>query len=231
VVERLGESYGAYGYSGYLLGKRFVLTAWHGWEYFAREPQVAIFDYCAHSACDQPVYVSAELVVKVREYPRAQPQRDGGARDCPGDWVILELERDVEHLPPAPPLTLGAPLLGTAVYTLGYPCGLPLKLADGAQVLHLDAEGFRADLDTFTGNSGSPVFDAEQHALLGIVIEGQKGAGDFEPSPALRCYVSNRIDSRIGGQLSLPTQCFAAALAELPGLALTPTTQAYIGST
>ena len=211
VVERLAESYGDYGYTGYLIGPDRVLTCWHGWEYFSHAPQVAIFDYAARSSCDDLVELPSSSVYSVSLYPQSIASTPGDSNVCCGDWVVLKLERPVTDRVSAMPL-LAAPAVGRPVYTLGYPCGLPLKLADNARVLSRTSIGFRADLDTYTGNSGSPVFDAETHALLGIVIEAQKDEGDFEPSPTQRCYVSNRIDPRVTGQLVLGAPCFADAL-------------------
>ena len=215
VVERRGEYVGAYGYSGYLLSRRHVLTCWHGWEQFSHQPQVAIFGYCARADCDNPTTLSEQAVYSLKLYPRSMAPGDSSGQLCPGDWVVLELQRAVDHMIVGDPPVVAAAPQGRAVYTLGYPCGLPLKLADGATILSSGAAGFRSDLDTYTGNSGSPVFDAASHALIGIVVEAQKDEGDFEPVPSRGCYVGNRVDSRITGQLAVPAACFATALARI----------------
>ena len=63
----------------------------------------------------------------------------------------------------APPLALdlnGKAAKDTLVYALGYPTGLPLKLAGNATVQSVSGTAyFTANLDTFAGNSGSPVFN------------------------------------------------------------------------
>lgn len=215
VIERDGEALGGYGYTGLLIAPDLVLTCWHGWEAFSYRPHLALFDYALHADSRGPEWLSAEAVVEVAPYPERRP---GGAAMTPAadddasrDWVVLRLARPVRHLGTLAPLPLGTAASGDAVYTLGYPCGLPLKLADGAEVLTAGPRGFRANLDTFTGNSGSPVFDARTHALVGMVVEAQKGEGDFEPSPARGCYVTNRVDSHITGQLAVPASCLDLA--------------------
>jgi hypothetical protein len=55
----------------------------------------------------------------------------------------------------------------------GHPCGLPLKYSPGACVGEITENYFRADLDVYSGNSGSPVFCAETHELIGIVSRAQ----------------------------------------------------------
>ncbi|MCP4156146.1 MAG: trypsin-like peptidase domain-containing protein [bacterium] len=55
------------------------------------------------------------------------------------------------------------------VYVLGFPCGLPVKYAPGPVVESVGKAYFMACMDVYSGNSGSPVFDAESHELVGIV--------------------------------------------------------------
>lgn len=65
------------------------------------------------------------------------------------------------------------------VYTLGYPGGLPITYAGLASIRRNSAQDyFKTDLDSFAGNSGSPVINAETHIVEGILIEGFK---DFKP--------------------------------------------------
>lgn len=215
VVERHGEYVGAFGYSGYLLSPRHILTCWHGWEHFSHDTQVAIFDYQARSPCDNPTQLPGRCVYPLKLYPWATAASGGNGGPGAGDWVVLELEHAVDHMPAGKMPMIAAAVPGRPVYTLGFPSGLPLKLADGATILSADSAALRCDLDTFTGNSGSPVFDAINHSLLGIVVQGQKDEGDFEPAARAGCYVGNRIDSRITGQLAVPATRFAAALSRI----------------
>lgn len=215
VVERRGEYVGAFGYSGYLLSPRHILTCWHGWEHFSHDGQVAIFGYEARSPCDNPTVLPEHCVYPLKLYPWAAHPARGQDGPGAGDWVVLELERAVNHMPVRNTPVIAAAEPGRPVYTLGFPCGLPLKLADGATILSANSAELRCDLDTFTGNSGSPVFDAITHALLGIVVQGQKDEGDFEPAARAGCYVGNRIDSRITGQLAVPASRFAAAVSRI----------------
>ncbi len=212
VLERRVETWEAFGYSGYLLGPDAVLTCWHGWEQAAAEPQFAVFDYALRADGYAPTDLPPGRVYPIAPYPLARPAGAGGGDLCEGDWVILELGRPVDHLGALAAVRIAAPRRGDGVYALGHPRGLPLKLAANATVRDLDRGTFRADLDTYVGNSGSPVFCARTHALLGVLAEAQKGEGDFRPSPALGCYVSNRIERNVTGQLVVAATCFAAAI-------------------
>ena len=60
------------------------------------------------------------------------------------------------------------------VYVLGHPSGLPLKYAPGAQVRgNDDPSFFVANLDTYGGNSGSPVFNERTGEVEGILVRGE----------------------------------------------------------
>lgn len=212
VIERHGAVPGDFGYTGYLVGPDTVLTCWHGWEYFSGRAQVAIFGYSLGADGADGTELPVSQLRSVAAYPAAKPPPAVERGSCSGDWVTLRLEHPVTRLGHLAPPRLEAPRPGRAVYTLGHPLGLPLKLATGGVVLSASNGAFRTSLDTFAGNSGSPIFDADSHALVGLVIEGQKGQDDFEPAPARRCYVTNRIDGPAEGQLSVPAACFAAVV-------------------
>ncbi len=219
-LERLDGAPTDFGYTGYLLDAQTVLTCWHGWEHFSARAQVAVFGYARRDAHGDPLERPVAHVLPVAAQPASDPgpaatgtsgiatPRGGSARD----WVLLRLEHPVTHLGALAPPPLALPRAGRAVYTLGHPCGLPLKLADGARVLAVEGATFRADLDTFTGNSGSPAFDAATHALVGLVLEGQKDEGDFEPVPARGCYVARQVGRHLVGQSGVTTAAFAAAV-------------------
>lgn len=66
--------------------------------------------------------------------------------------------------------------IGTHVGIIGHPVGLPTKIAFGGEsvVRPNSAEGFfLTNLDTFGGNSGSPVFNAETGLVEGILVTGE----------------------------------------------------------
>lgn len=219
-LERLDGVPTDFGYTGYLVDAQTVLTCWHGWEHFSSRAQVAVFGYARRDAQADPLELPVSQVLPVAARPVSDPgaapvAADSAARPrggSPRDWVLLRLEHPVTHLGALEPPALALPRTGRAVYTLGHPCGLPLKLADRARVLAVDGASFRSDLDTFTGNSGSPVFDAASHALVGLVLEGQKDEGDFEPVPARGCYVAHQVGRHLVGQLGVTTAAFAAAV-------------------
>ena len=69
---------------------------------------------------------------------------------------------------------------------IGHPCGLPQKFADGATVRDNTPKAFFvANLDTYGGNSGSPVFNSSNQAVEGILVRGEN---DFVTNGT--CFVS-----------------------------------------
>jgi hypothetical protein len=60
------------------------------------------------------------------------------------------------------------------LYVIGYPLGLPAKYEPGAFVRDdTPPAHFIANIDGHEGNSGSPVFDAERHDVVGVHVHGE----------------------------------------------------------
>lgn len=89
------------------------------------------------------------------------------------DYAIVGLDRPVKNITPLPIYKEGISL-NAAVYCVGHPCGLPKKVAIGAKVLdNSPSTHFVTNLDTFAGNSGSPVL-TESDEVCGILVRGAK---------------------------------------------------------
>jgi V8-like Glu-specific endopeptidase len=100
---------------------------------------------------------------------------------APEDWAIIELDRDVVGRTPLVPDRSHPVQVNDAVYIIGHPEGLPLKIAGHAKVNAVLTNAFSTDLDALKGNSGSPVFLQSTHkviGLLGIAINGYQSVGD-----------------------------------------------------
>ena len=106
------------------------------------------------------------------------------------DWAVVELDRPVAGIEPLrAPAKQPALGVGTDLYVIGCPAGLPLKYAGNAAVRDFDAGRpyFLANFDTYGGNSGSPVFTGQTHELAGILV---RGAQDFAPADSRNCLRS-----------------------------------------
>ena len=97
-------------------------------------------------------------------------------REAAADFAVVRLDRNVSPQVPLPIQRSGAVAVNTPLYVIGYPSGLPAKVATGAHVIASNADFFRANLDTYGGNSGSPVFNATNDKVVGVLV---RGAGDY----------------------------------------------------
>ncbi|MET0385640.1 MAG: trypsin-like peptidase domain-containing protein [Polyangiales bacterium] len=90
------------------------------------------------------------------------------------DWALVRLDRPVRNHRVARVRRSGRVPDGQALHVIGHPVGLPTKFAGGANVRNNSpAAFFVANLDTYGGNSGSPVFNSETHEVEGILVRGE----------------------------------------------------------
>ena len=167
--------------SGFLVGSRLLATAGHcinnnnlartrfvfGFEMVdANMPRVTI--------SNDDIYSATSIV--------AHRLESAGA-----DYAVIKLARTVTGRAILPLRRTGKIADGREIYVIGHPSGLPLKYAPGAEVRDNDSEEFFvANLDTYGGNSGSPVFDETTHQVEGILVRGET---DFVSTGT--CRVSN----------------------------------------
>jgi hypothetical protein len=99
------------------------------------------------------------------------------------DWALIKLDRPVENLEEHTPLRVrreGKISDDTPCLCIGYPSGLPVKIAGGAAVRDNSNDAyFIANCDTYAANSGSSVFNAktedqqETPLVEGILVRGE----------------------------------------------------------
>ena len=103
------------------------------------------------------------------------------------DFALVRLDRAVHSRPITSLRRVGKIKNNANVYVIGHPSGLPAKYAPGAHVRdNTNSAFFVANLDTYGGNSGSPVFNQETHDVEGILVRGET---DFVFDD--NCWVSN----------------------------------------
>lgn len=154
--------------TGFLVEEDIIATAGH----FVDEDNVAdlriIFGYRMEApdtpvirAAGKNIYKGIKIIRRVK-----RSLNDGGS-----DWALVKLDREVKGQTTAV-LSAGSTVPGQSIYVLGHPCGLPLKYAPGASVHYIEDAYFGADLDIYSGSSGSPVFDSITHEVIGMVVRG-----------------------------------------------------------
>lgn len=164
--------------TGFLVNREMILTAGHIHDL---ESKLFVFGFkMANANAPQVFNIPNSQIHRAKEIIA---QRDDGPTG--DDFALVRLEKAVTDHRALPIRRTGQIPNGQAVQVLGHPRGLPLKFADGA---HVTGNGktsfFVANLDTYTNNSGSPVFNSNdvvggRHVVEGILVRG--GQRDFVP--------------------------------------------------
>lgn len=94
------------------------------------------------------------------------------------DHSIVQLDRDVVNRSPLPIRRTGVVANSDPLFVVGHGITLPMKAAAGAEVKNANGSTawFQSNLDTYGGNSGSPVFGINSGVVEGILV---RGAPDF----------------------------------------------------
>lgn len=163
----------------FLVGKDKVVTAGH----CASKKNVCsemkfVFDYSVIAKDSKPgnlisknrVYSCKKILEQKLIHKEGEPKMD---------YAYIQLDREVKGRKPLrlrkKKSKIPALKKDTKLLVIGHPSGLPVKIASGAKVLdNTKKEYFLANLDTFGGNSGSPVFNLEEQIVEGILVRGQK---------------------------------------------------------
>jgi len=156
--------------TGFLIGEDIVATAGHCMkDKFDCEHFSWVFDYKLKGPDDKKYHkVYPENVFTCKKILTSAYAR---GKDL--DFAIVQLDRKVEGRTPLELRTEGRVKDGTNLAIIGHPSGLPLKFADGAEVIkNTSKDFFSANLDSFQNNSGSPVFNQDTGVVEGILIRG-----------------------------------------------------------
>ncbi len=135
------------------------------------------------------------------------------------DYAIIELDHAANHLVPLKYRKNGQIKNRQSIFVIGHPTGIPAKLAAGARVEGNDNPlFFYSNLDTFGGNSGSPVFNTKTKKLEGILV---RGATDYIYNQEKNCMQVNRCNSIMrDGPLSDPAKCRGEDVTRITNLKL-----------
>mmetsp|Transcript_28682 Transcript_28682/g.86098 ORF Transcript_28682/g.86098 Transcript_28682/m.86098 type:complete len:625 (+) Transcript_28682:328-2202(+) len=122
------------------------------------------------------------------------------------DYAVFTLDRDVPvSVATSVAVQAEEVTLGTELYMIGHPTGLPRKYAGGATVNHIVDSGqssyrFLTDLDSFAGNSGSGVFNVATKKMVGILVSGR---ADYEDGGCPSQYSQGDAGETCSGVLTI----------------------------
>jgi V8-like Glu-specific endopeptidase len=112
------------------------------------------------------------------------------------DFAVIKLNRKVKNRKVLKFRLSGNIENNADLFVLGHPSGIPMKYADDATVKNnISKVFFTTNLDTFGGNSGSPVFNKRTGVVEGILVRGDE---DYVNSGT--CRVVNSVDQNGDGE-------------------------------
>ncbi len=185
----------SYACTGFLVGPDLLVTAGHcsvnGGEVRNSsenycEAYTWMFDFYAHTNTNR---VLKRNIYKCKEIIYATQIGEGiGSQD----FALIRLDRKVVDRRPLK-LAENSPSLFDKVHMMGHPMGLPMKYADNSEVFSIDNKrSFLTNLDAFSGNSGSPVFN-ENDEVIGVLVAGNPAVSTYTDEEK-KCERFNRCD-------------------------------------
>lgn len=154
--------------TGFLVAPDMIATAGHCVNANNVTDIRFIFGYRMIDASTPPSIINNTEIYKGVRLIGREEERFGA------DWALVQLERSVTNHPSVKIRRTGKIADHQTVHVIGHPVGIPTKYAGGANVRKNDKNAFFvANLDTYGGNSGSPVFNSETHEVEGILVRGE----------------------------------------------------------
>lgn len=158
--------------SGFLVDKDVLVTAGHCVKAMDIKDMRIVFGYQLGENKVPQNQFSSQDVYKIKEV--LEVNNAGG-----NDWGVVRLDRATSR--PVPAIRRGETPLATNLTVIGYPLGLPLKIAEGGTVFAYEGSMLKTNLDAYHGNSGSPVFNTDsiqrgKPMIEGILVNGADDA-------------------------------------------------------
>lgn len=181
--------------SGFLIGPDTLITAGHCYNSFDLPENVCedfawVFDYNMKSANDNPTQdIAPANVFRCKEVIALK-------RDMNLDYAIIKLDRVATGRTPVKFRKTGKIPSSAGLVMIGHPTGLPTKIdTSGKITLNDEPTRFSTNLDSFHGNSGSAVFNAQTGVLEGILIMGKTDYIPKDKNDPTSCQVANVCDN------------------------------------
>jgi len=176
-TERFADQPSAVSCTGFLVGPDLLVTAGHCVQTQKDCDEVTwVFDYKVKSET-----AKTDILVPSKDTYKCSKVIETklfSSYTIKKDYALIRLDRVVEGRKPLEFRTSGKVALKTEITVIGHPSGLPQKVGGGAKILaNTHGNFFKTNLDTFGGNSGSPVFNTKTGIVEGILVRGAK---DYE---------------------------------------------------
>lgn len=170
--------------SGFLIAEDVLVTAGH-----CVRDEVSclnhhwVFDYANYESEKKSYTFSKDQVFRCTKVLAFKKDEVNG-----NDYSVIRLDRKVKGRTLFKMRKTGKVSDDTVLSVLGFPSGLPLKIATGAVIRdNTNPIYFRINSDTYSGNSGSPVIDTRTGLIEGILVRGDI---DYIVNMENSCYQS-----------------------------------------
>jgi V8-like Glu-specific endopeptidase len=156
--------------SGFLIAPDLIVTAGHCVPDLKSCGEATyVFGYHVGSPGVLPTSIPATEAYTCAALLHTQSPSDGA------DFAVVKLDRPVTNHAPLNLRISGDIAVGADLTVMGYPEGLPLKIAGDAKVRSVTSPGFFvANTDSYAGNSGSAVINSLTHEVEGVLVRGEK---------------------------------------------------------
>jgi V8-like Glu-specific endopeptidase len=183
--------------TGFLVSDQLLVTAGHCIQNVTDcAEQSWVFDFNVETLTQKTEHsVPSKNIYSCKKIVRQVLERGAWFNEGEMDYAVIELDRKVSGRKPLHVRRTGSVLSGTPLVTIGHPSGLPTIITNGVVRDTSAIEYFKTNLDTYGGNSGSPVINAQTGLVEGILV---RGGDDYQYDSKDRCVVNVR-NSETGG--------------------------------
>lgn len=166
------------GCTAFLVAPDVMISAGHCFPTADCRDQSVVFDITLEKERNNHFKVSGQDIYQCSEVLKH-------AGEGEGDFALIRLQRKTNRSPLQ--LRTKGELRGDdEVFMLGHPLGSALKFSQKVKPSDIsETSSFKAPLDSFSGNSGSPVINARTLKVEGILVNG---AEDFLLDETKQCY-------------------------------------------
>lgn len=161
--------------TGFLVGPELLVTAGHcvTSDYSCKEDYKWIFEFrddlILNSGIQNEVYISSKNVYGCKEIIHREYDYSSKL-----DFALIRLDKPVTDRPPLAIRTEGKIEKDEELVMLGHPSGLSQKVVTkGLVIENENPVFFKTNLDSFSGNSGSPIFNKKTGLVEGILVRGE----------------------------------------------------------
>lgn len=178
--------------SGFAISEKLFATAGHCINPNNLEKVLIIYGYYMIDSTTPNIKINPKDIYE----PVKIIRREFGNTSNLNDYCVVEVNKTFDNFRIASIRLTGKIADNSIVHVIGHPSGLPIKVALNAKIFNNSITNyFTINSDTYSGNSGSPVFNSIDHTVEGILV---RGSMDFKLIDNNNCFISLSCPENIG---------------------------------